>query len=94
MCWRLVADATEVVPWQTAADFRTVLPANSLYNTVYAPGTTQNHPPKAGLYRFQLAAAFNTSLHPDGSYRLDVEVADTRGNLSIGHLTIVLTNGT
>lgn len=92
--WRFVAHATEVVPWQTVADFRTDLPANSLYSTVYAPGTTQNHPPQAGLYRFQLAAAFNTSLHPDDSYRLDVEVADIRGNLSIGHLTIVLTNGT
>ena len=92
--WRLVAHATEVVPWQTVADFRTVLPANSLYGTVYAPGTTQNHPPKPGLYRFQLAAAFNTGLHPDGSYRLDVEATDSRGNLSLGHLTIVLTNGT
>jgi hypothetical protein len=92
--WRLVAHATEVVPWQTVADFRGDLPANSLYGTVYAPGTTQNHPPQAGLYRFQLAADFNTGLHPDGSYRLDVEVTDIRGNLSIGHLTIELTNGT
>jgi hypothetical protein len=91
--WRLVAHATEVVPWRTAADFRTTLPANSLYDTVYAPGTTQNHPPKAGHYRFQLAAAFNTNLHPDGSYRLDVEVADTRGNSSTDHLTLVLANG-
>ena len=90
--WRLVADALEVVPWQTAADFRTTLRASTLYNTVYAPGTTQNHPPKAALYRFQLAAAFNTILHPDGSYRLDVEVTDTRGNASIDHLTLVLAN--
>jgi len=93
VCWRLVADATEVVPWHTAADFRTTLPAKTLYNTVYAPGTSQNHPPKAGLYRFQLAAAFDTSVHPDGSYRLDVEVTDTRGNASTDHLSLVLANG-
>jgi len=90
--WRLVAHATEVVPWRTIADFRNALPDNSLYDTIYAHGTTQNHPPTAGLYRFRLAAAFDTTHHPDGSYRLDVEVADIRGNSSRGHLTIQLAN--
>jgi hypothetical protein len=91
--WRLVANATEVVPWQTGADYRTTLPANSSYTEVYAPGTTQNHPPTPGLYRFQLAAAFDTRAHADGSYRLDVEVSDTRGNTSTEHQTLVLANG-
>jgi hypothetical protein len=90
--WRLVAHASEVVPWRTVADFRSALPANSLYHTVYAPGTRQNHPPTPGLYRFQLAPAFDTTAHADGSYRLDVEVADTRGNASRGHLTLTITN--
>jgi hypothetical protein len=91
--WRVVAGATEVVPWRTSADFRTTLPANSLYATVYAPGTTQNHPPKPGLYRFQLAAAFDTNAHPDGTYRLEVEVFDTRGNSATGQLAVVIANG-
>jgi murein DD-endopeptidase MepM/ murein hydrolase activator NlpD len=90
--WRLVAHATEVVPWRTSADFRSTLPANSLYDTIYAAGTTQNHPPIPGCYRFQRAAAFDTTAHRDGSYRLDVEVADTRGNASRGHRTVTLTN--
>ena len=90
--WRLVAHATEIVPWRAVADFRTILPANSLYKTVYAHATTQNHPPTAGLYRFQLAAAFDTRAHPDGSYRLDVEVGDSRGNSARGHLTVQLAN--
>ena len=90
--WRLVAHATEIVPWRTTADFRTTLPVNSLYHTIYAPGTTQNHPPTPGRYRFRLAAAFDTTAHPDGSYRLDVEVADTRGNASRGHRTVTLIN--
>ena len=90
--WRLVAHATEIVPWTTVADFRTTLPANSLYDTVYAHGTTQNHPPTAGLYRYQLATAFDTRTHPDGTYRLDVEAADSRGNTARGHLTIQLAN--
>jgi len=90
--WRLVAHATEVVPWRTTADFRTTIPANSLYHTVYARATTQNHPPTPGRYRFLLAHAFDTRAHRDGSYRLDVEVADTRGNASRGHLTLTITN--
>jgi hypothetical protein len=90
--WRLVSHAVEVVPWRTTADFRSTLPPNSRYHAVYAPGTTQNHPPAAGRYRFQLAAAFDTRTHPDGSYRLDVEVSDTRGNASRGHLTLTITN--
>jgi hypothetical protein len=90
--WRLVAHGAEVVPWRTTADFRAAIPANSRYHQVYAPATTQNHPPVAGRYRFQLAAAFDTTPHPDGSYRLDVEVADTRGNASRGHLTLTITN--
>ena len=32
--WRLVAQATKIVPWQPVADLRNSLPANSLYNTV------------------------------------------------------------
>ena len=91
--WRLVAEAREVVSWRTSADFRTTLPADSSYATVYARGTTQNHPPTVGLYRFQLAAAFDTTTHPDGPYRLEVEVADTRGNASTGQLTVVIANG-
>jgi hypothetical protein len=90
--WKLVAEAEEVMPWRTSADFQTTLPANSLYATVYAPGTTQNHPPKPGVYRFQLARAFDTAAHPDGSYRLDVEVSDTRGNASTRRLAIVIAN--
>lgn len=90
--WRLVAHAAEVVPWRTVADFRTTLPDNSRYHAVYAPGTTQNHPPTPGLYRFQLAAAFDTRAHPDGSYRLDVEVGDTRENSSRGHRMLTITN--
>jgi hypothetical protein len=91
--WRLVRAAQEVVPWKVVADFRTTLLAASRFASVYAPGTTQNHPNKAGLYRFLLARAFDTRLHPNGEYRLDVEAADIRGNASRGHLALRLTNG-
>lgn len=91
--WRLVRDAHEVVPWRTVADFRsTLLPADR-FAAVYAPGTRQNHPGSPGLYRFLLAAGFDTRKHPDGSYRLDVEAADIRGNASCGHAPTTLANG-
>lgn len=90
--WRLVRGGRAVVPWKVVADFRkTLLPA-SLYANVYAHGTTQNHPKVAGLFRFLLAKAFDTRPHPDGDYRLDVEAADIRGNLSRSHLTLTFTN--
>ena len=73
------------------------------WENIYAPGTRQNNianadspapVPEPGLYRFKLAGAFNTNAHPDGSYRLDVEVTDIRGNASTGHLSVVIANGT
>jgi hypothetical protein len=90
--WRLVRDAHEVVPWRVVADFRTTLPPSARFAAVYAPGTRQNHPNAAGLYRFLLAGAFDTRRHLDGQYRLDVEAADIRGNASRGHLALTLTN--
>jgi murein DD-endopeptidase MepM/ murein hydrolase activator NlpD len=91
--WRLVRDAREVVPWRVVADFRSTLPAADRFTTVYAPGTRQNDPDNPGLYRFLLAAGFDTRRHPDGPYRLDVEAADIRGNTTRRHAPIVLANG-
>jgi Peptidase family M23 len=91
--WRLVQDAREVVPWRVAADFRSTLPPRSRFAEVYAPGTRQNHAGAPGLYRFWLARGWDTRRHRDGSYRLDVEAADIRGNASRGHLDLRLVNG-
>ena len=117
--WRLVAHATMVVPWRTAADFRTSLQLTTFVTTtpdpaygiqvgascdvgwekVYAPGTRQNSlpphpgaPPEPGHFRFGLAAGFDTTAHPDDSYRLDVQATDVHGNASTGHLVLVLAN--
>jgi hypothetical protein len=90
--WRLVRGGRAVVPWKVVADFRTTLLPASRYPDVYAAGTTQNHPNKPGLYRFLLASAFDTRRHPDGTYRLDVEAADIRGNASRKNLELTFTN--
>jgi hypothetical protein len=97
--WRLVCNAGEVVRWRVAADFRrSFVPAvegNSdvHFGDVYTPRTRQNHPNKPGLFCFWLARGFDTSVHPDGNYRLEVEAADVRGNASHGHLVVMFVNG-
>jgi hypothetical protein len=63
------------------------------FDSVYAPGTRQNKPPKEGLYRYWLAHGFDTRKLPDGDFRLDVEAADIRGNASRSHLVLTLVNG-
>jgi hypothetical protein len=90
--WRLLRDGRAVVPWTVAADFRATLIPNSRFSTVYAPGTRQNHPSRPGLYRFWLARAWNTRVHPDGRYRLEAEASDTRGNSSRERLELILVN--
>jgi hypothetical protein len=90
--WRLVGHAHEVVPWRVVADFRSTLLPPERFDSVYAPGTRQNHPNAPGLYRFWLARGFDTTRHPDGQYRVDVEAADVRGNASRGHLAVVIAN--
>jgi len=96
--WRLVRNAVEVVPWRVAANFRVSFEPDVVGNSdvhfgdVYAPGTRQNHPNEPGLFRFWLARGFDTRTHPDGTYRLDVEAADVRGNASRGHLEVTIAN--
>ena len=90
--WRLMRGGRAVVPWKVVADFRTTLLPASSFPDVYAAGTTQNHPNKAGLFRFLLAKAFDSRRHPDGAYRLEVEAADIRGNASRKQLGLTFTN--
>jgi peptidase M23-like protein len=90
--WRLVRDARAVFPWRIAADFRSTLLPGARFSEIYAAGTRQNHPNTAGRFRFWLVRGWDTRLHRDGRYRLDVEVADIRGNASRGHLELILVN--
>jgi hypothetical protein len=86
--WRLTRNSKTVVPWQVAFDHRSSLrpqvagvpPTDSNFANVYAPDTTQNTPNTPGNYHFWLARRFNSNAHPDGSYRLEVEASDVRGN--------------
>ena len=71
------------VPWRTAADFRSTLPANGHFFDVYAKGTYENAPrfgaqqyrSMPGRYLFLLAGNFDTTSLPNGVYTL----GDLRG---------------
>ena len=63
-----------------------------VYDRVYAPGTTQNHPDTPGVYRFLLGSAWDTRHHPDGNYKVEIEAADIRGNTTKAERKLRLAN--
>jgi hypothetical protein len=77
-----------VVPWRTAADFRTTLPGNAHFTDVYAKGSYENAPrfgkeqytSMPGRYLFLLAGNYDTTSLANGVYRLTVRAADERKN--------------
>ena len=74
--WRIVQGGVAIVPWTVAVDSSTYHP-RSAYDTVFAPGTHQNFPGRAGRYVFWLSHGMYLL---NGSYTLDVQASDTRGN--------------
>ena len=100
--WRLTYNGQPVVPWQVAFDSRTSFrpniqgnpPTDVNFAGVYAPDTTQNNPNSPGTYHFWLARHFNTGQHPDGSYQLEVEASDVRGNTRAAALHLRFNNTT
>jgi hypothetical protein len=74
--WRLVSNGVPVVPWTVAADFDTYLPRRR-FAQIYARGTRQNLPGRAGLYVFRLMHGLGLA---DGRYAVEVLASDTRGN--------------
>ena len=87
--WRIVRAGEEVAPWHVAVDFGSLLPPQD-YASVYAPGTTQNGPGSPGRYVFWLVHGLDTTALPNGTYELQVETEDTRGNTGTGSATFTL----
>jgi hypothetical protein len=85
--WRLFHGATHTA-WKIAADFRVTQPPQRVFWQTYAPGTYQNCPvfehrlfsATPGSYLFRLGLDWGRLAR--GSYRLQVRVADIRGNSS------------
>jgi hypothetical protein len=99
--WRLSRNNESVAPWRVAFDSRTSFrphvygtpPTDTNFAGVYAPGTAQNNPSAPGTYHFWLTRRFNTNAHADGTYQLEVEASDVRGNARAAGLDVTFTNG-
>jgi hypothetical protein len=90
--YRIVRFGKNVVPWTIGADLRQFRQPDA-FHVVFGPETRQNHPNKPGLYSYNLAHDWNTALHPNGSYRIDVEASDVHGNSARSNLTFSIGNG-
>jgi hypothetical protein len=90
--WRVRRGGQTVRPWHTSVDFSDGLLPQDDFHRIYAPGTRQNRVGKPGLYRFFLAHTWSTSLLPDGTYHVEVEASDLRGNKGGAQLPVTLTN--
>jgi hypothetical protein len=90
--WRLVGRRGPVASWQTAFDVSTTIPAAGLFDNVYARWTRQNHPWSIGRYRVVLVHGWDSRALANGSYRLEVYVADTRGNHSSSAIPLRIDN--
>jgi murein DD-endopeptidase MepM/ murein hydrolase activator NlpD len=90
--WRLLRDGQEVLLWRIAADFRMNWIKGSNFDSIYAPGTTQNRPLDPGRYIFWLAHGLDVHSLPDGTYELQVRASDTRDNTASRSVTLTITN--
>ena len=90
--WNLVDASGAVVQSALTVSFDVILPPNSLYNWIYAPGTYQNKPHRPGLYLFWVAHDLDTTAFPNGTYTLQVEAADTRHNVGSSSVQLTIAN--
>ena len=78
--------------WRTAIDFSATIPAPSMFDTVYAPWTRQNHAWRPGRYRVQIASDWDSASLRNGHYVLEVEAIDTRGNRTHDSIRFSISN--
>ncbi len=98
--WRLTRGSAIVVAWQVAFDHRVSFhpdvrgnpPSDVNFGAVYVPDTTQNNPNSPGTFHFWLKRRFNTARYRDGTYRLEVEAHDVRGNTGARTMDLTLVN--
>lgn len=89
--WRLVGPGEHALTaWKTAVDVRVTIPANDLYDRVFARWTRQNKAARVGRYRFYLAHGLDASRLARGRYVVEVEASDIRGNAVRSSFALVL----
>lgn len=92
LSWKLIDATGAVDAAETSVDFTNGLPDSDLYPSVYAPGTYQNKPFRPGRYLYWVIHDFDTTAYPNGTYQLEVDASDTRGNLGTAVVSLTIAN--
>jgi len=90
--WRLLDGKRVVTGWRTAVDFRLTYPSNELWSQTYTSWTRQNKRIWDGRYGFYLVHGLDTRRLRDGTYLVQVEATDIRGNSGTGSFPLTVAN--
>ena len=85
--WSLTQGSRQVLAPRTVINSDHMLPG-TMYDTIFAGGTTQNWVGKPGHYRYYLARGLHTSRLPEGVSHLRIQAVDTRGNRTVAQVEI------
>ena len=85
--WSLTQGSRQIRPPRMVIDSHRLLPG-TMYDTIFAPGTSQNYLGQPGHYRYYLARGFRASRLPAGISRLRINATDTRGNRAVAQVSV------
>jgi Peptidase family M23 len=85
--WSLTHGSRQIRAPRTVIDSDHMLPGK-MYDTVFAPGTSQNYVGQPGHYRYYLVRGLKTSPLPQGVSHLRIETLDARGNRAVAQVKI------
>jgi hypothetical protein len=85
--WSLTYGSRPVLAPRTVINSDHML-SGSMYNKIFAPGTSQNWVGQPGHYRYYLARGLRASRLPAGISRLRIEAVDTRGNRTVAQVEV------
>jgi hypothetical protein len=89
--WQLRTSDGRSVAKQTTVSFAKTTPRR-VYSSVYARGTYQNKPNRPGHYLYWITHGFNTAAYPNGTYLLEIDARDSRGNVGSNTIGITIAN--
>jgi hypothetical protein len=85
--WSLIQGSRQIRVPRTVIDSDHMLPG-TMYDTIFAPGTSQNYVGQPGHYRYYLARGLKASRLPQGVSHLRIQAVDTRGNRTVAQVRV------
>jgi hypothetical protein len=88
---RITRGGRQITAWHTVLDSTSTM-RKSLFSSVYASGTIQNHPGVPGRYLFHLIPSWQSRSLGHGSYEIEIRASDTRSNTIVGRVSFTVGN--